>query len=155
MSIVVSPSTSVIVAASNSAIAQVVISSPVYQPVFRSVQLKIFADSQIVVAGDNKFIMAVPSDFDGMRVIDIQIYVTTVSSSDPVGVQIRNITKSNQDMLTTIVTVDENEFTSFGAATSPVIDITKNNVSQGDLVAVDVDLAGTDAQGLGVLLRFI
>jgi hypothetical protein len=35
-----------------------------------------------------------------------------------------------------------------------VIDATKDDVATGDLLAVDVDVAGTGAKGLGVILSF-
>ena len=55
-------------------------------------------------------------------------------------------------MLTTNITIDASEFTSYTAATAPVIDSSNKDVATGDLVAVDIDAAGTGAKGLGVIL---
>ena len=67
--------------------------------------------------------------------------------------QIRNITQT-ADMLTTKITIDASEFTSYTAATAPVIDTGNDDVATGDLIAIDVDVAGTGAKGLGVILTF-
>jgi hypothetical protein len=57
-------------------------------------------------------------------------------------------------MLTTKISIDASEFTSYTAAAAPVIDTGNDDVATGDLLAVDVDVAGTGAKGLGVLLTF-
>jgi hypothetical protein len=46
-------------------------------------------------------------------------------------------------MLTTRITIDENEFDSATAATAPVIDGASDDVITADLIRVDVDVAGT------------
>ena len=50
--------------------------------------------------------------------------------------------------------IDVSEFTSYSAAVPPVIDGANDDVTSGDLIAVDVDVAGTGAKGLGVVLTF-
>jgi hypothetical protein len=57
-------------------------------------------------------------------------------------------------MLTTNVTIDASETTSYTAATAAVIDATRKVVSTGDLIAIDIDAAGTGARGLGAILQF-
>ena len=54
-------------------------------------------------------------------------------------------------MLTTVITIDVNEFDSTDA-TAPVIGATYDDLQEGDLIRVDVDSAGTGANGLW--LRF-
>ena len=76
-----------------------------------------------------------------------------MSSSGTVTIQIRNATTA-VDMLTTRVTIDANEFTSYTAVTAPVIDLANDNVATGDRIMVDVDVAGTGAKGLVVALTF-
>jgi hypothetical protein len=58
-------------------------------------------------------------------------------------------------MLTTPITIDPGEFTSFTAATPAVINTANDLVATGDLIAIDVDVAGTGAKGLGVILEFV
>jgi hypothetical protein len=150
--IVVSPTTSMIV--SSAPTAQVIVTTPLPVPIFRTMQPKVVGDNQDVVVGDNKLIFAIPTEFDGMNLVDAQAYVTTASTSGTPTVQVRNITKSNVDMLSTRVTIDEGEFTSYTAAVVRVINLNTDNVSLGDLISIDVDFAGTGAKGLGVILRF-
>ena len=57
-------------------------------------------------------------------------------------------------MLTTKISIDASEFTSYTAAAAPVIDTGNDDVATGDLIAIDVDVAGTGAKGLGVILTF-
>jgi hypothetical protein len=123
--------------------------TPIYPVLF----IKVFADTKLVAAGDGKFIFAVSDDMDGMVLIDADAYVTTVSSSGAVNVQIRNITQAT-DMLSTAITIDAGETTSYTATTAPVVNAATNDVTVADLIAIDVDAAGSGAKGLGVILEF-
>jgi hypothetical protein len=116
-------------------------------------QLKVFSDTQILTVGDGRLIFLASDDMDGMDLVDAQAYVTTVSSSGTPTVQLRNITQA-ADMLTTRVTIDANEYTSYTAAAGRVIDTGNDDVAAGDRIAVDVDVAGTGAMGLGVIVKF-
>jgi len=116
-------------------------------------EIKVVSDSVLVVVGDGKFIFAIPADLDETNLLSAQAYVTTVSNSGLPTVQIRNVTRS-VDMLSTKVSIDESGYTSYMAATPSVVDATKDDVGTGDRIAVDVDVAGTGAKGLGVILVF-
>lgn len=116
-------------------------------------EIKVVSDTTVVQTGDGQFIFAIPADLNGKNLTDAQAFVTTASSSGTPTVQIRNVTKSS-DMLTTKVTVDAAEFTSYSAVTPRVINTASDDVTTGDLIAIDVDVAGTGAKGLGVILRF-
>jgi hypothetical protein len=117
------------------------------------VQLKILDDATTVTTGDGKFVFVISDDMGGLNLTDADAYVTTVSSSGTPTVQVRNVTQA-ADMLTTRITIDANEYTSYTAATAPVIDAANDDVATGDLIAIDVDVAGTGAKGLGVILSF-
>jgi hypothetical protein len=119
----------------------------------RVVEIKVLDDTTTVTTGDGKVIVCVPAAFNGLNLTGAHAYVTTVSSSGLPTVQIRNVTDA-VDMLTTKVSIDASEFTSYSAATAPVIDTAHDDVATGDLIAVDVDVAGTGAKGLGVILTF-
>lgn len=116
-------------------------------------EFKVFSDAQTVTTGDGKFIHLIPEDTDGMNLAEIESYVTTVSSSGKPTVQIRNVTQA-ADMLTTKCEIDASEKNSKDAATQPVIDTANDDVVWGDHLAIDVDVAGTGAKGLGVILTF-
>lgn len=123
------------------------------RPLEAILQIKVFADTDTVTIGDGKIIIVVSDDMDGMNLVDADAAVTTVSSSGTPTVQIRNITQA-ADMLTTRITIDVSEFTSYTAATPPVVDTANDDVATGNLIAVDVDVAGTGAKGLIVTLSF-
>lgn len=116
-------------------------------------ELKVFGDDATLSTGDGKLIMVIPPSVNGLNLIAAHAFVTTASSSGTPTIQIRNVTDS-QDVLSTRITIDTSEFTSYTAATAPVINTSYDDVATGDLLAVDVDVAGTGAKGLGVVLTF-
>lgn len=124
-------------------------------------ELKVFADRNaldgelpdeaiVVSAGDGKFIFAIPYDLDGTALVHAAAYV---SAAGAVTVQLRNITQAH-DFLSTAVTIDGGDNTSYDAATPPVITEANREVNVGDLISVDVDAADGTAEGLGVILVF-
>lgn len=115
--------------------------------------IKVFGDFQTVTTGDKKFQFEVSEDMDDMFLVRAESYVTTVSSSGIPTVQIRNVTQT-VDMLTTKLTIDASKLNSKTAATPVVIDVANDDVAWGDHIAIDVDVAGTGAKGLGVMLTF-
>lgn len=125
-------------------------------------EIKVFADANAldgllpaqatdVVTGDGKFIFAIPEDLHGTDLVRAHAFITTAGSL--VQVQIRNVTQGH-DMLSTKVSIDAGDFTSYASATPPVVNQANAEVEEGDLIAIDVDAAGGGAQGLGVMLVF-
>ncbi len=119
----------------------------------KDIEVKAFDDATVITTGDGKIIFMIPTALGGCDLTAAASFVTTVSSSGLPTVQIRNVTQA-ADMLTTKITIDVSEFTSYTAATPPVIDTGNDDVATGDLIAIDVDVAGTGAKGLGVVLTF-
>lgn len=115
--------------------------------------IKVFTDRGTVLLGDGRFIFAIPSDLNGWNLTAVAAYVTSPSSSGKPTVQIGNLT-TGFDMLTTKVSVDVSESTSYTASVAPVISAAHKQVSTGDLISIDVDIAGTGTLGLGVMLTF-
>ena len=125
-------------------------------PSFGNYEIKVVADASALATGDGQFIFAIPSDLNGTDLLDAQAFVTTVATGATlITVQIRNVTQT-ADMLSTRITIDASEFTSYTAATPRVINVANSGVVTGDLIAIDVDAVGntTPGQGLGVILRF-
>lgn len=132
-------------------------------PVRGHYQIKVFADdnaldgnvpdsAKIVVVGDGKFIFAIPDDLNLAFLWDCFAYVTTVGAS-VITIQLRNITQS-QDMLSTRITIDGGEFTSY-TGVPHVINTSNAQVLEGDLISIDIDTGGGGtAKGLGVGLEF-
>lgn len=119
----------------------------------RVIEVKVFDDATALATGDGKVIICIPSELNGYNLVDCDAFVTTVSSSGAPDIMVRNVTDSH-DMLSTSITIDANEYTSYTAATAPAINTTYDDVATGDLIAIDVDGAGTGAKGLGVVLTF-
>lgn len=118
--------------------------------------IKVTGDLAAAIAlttGDGQFIFECSQDMAGTKLIDIETYVTTVSSSGKPTVQIRNVTQG-VDLLTTKCEIDASEKNSKDAATPAVISATQVAVAWGDHIAIDVDVSGTGAKGLGVILTF-
>ena len=119
----------------------------------KDIELKVIDDTTTLTTGDGKVIVCIPSALGGCDLTGAHAFVSTVSSSGTPTIQIRNVTQT-ADMLSTRITIDASEFTSYSAAAAPVIDTSNDDVASGDLIAVDVDVAGTGAKGLGVILTF-
>lgn len=112
--------------------------------------IKVFGDDEPVGTGDKKFEFEVSEDMDRLRLRRVESYVTT-SGTGATTIQIRRVGVG--DMLSTACSIDSGELNSKDAATQAVIDETIA-LDWGDHVAIDVDAAGSGAQGLGVMLTF-
>lgn len=115
--------------------------------------IKVTPDDENLATGDGQMIFVIPSSLNGLTIKAAHASLSSVSSSGVVTVQIRNVTNS-VDVLSTAITIDQSEFTSYTAATPPVINTANDDVVTGDRIAVDVDGAGTSAAGLSVHLTF-
>jgi hypothetical protein len=115
--------------------------------------LPVFGITDAVTTGNDKVHFDIPLDLAGMNLTYVMAVVDTVSSSGTPTIQIRNITDS-VDMLSTLLTIDEGEYTSVTATVAAVIDGTKDDVAHGDRLAIDVDVAGTSTLGMRVYVGF-
>lgn len=123
-----------------------------WRSVGRIIELKVIDDTTTLTTGDGKLIFCIPASLDGAVLQDAQAFVTTVSSSGLPTIQLRNVTDS-VDILLTKVSIDASELTSYTAATPRVISPVNNIFQKGDLIAVDCDVSGTGAKGLGIILE--
>jgi len=119
----------------------------------QTVVLKVIANGTTLSTGDGKMYFTVPSELNGLDLIDADASVYTASTSGTPTVQIHNVTDA-VDMLSTSITIDANEYSSYTAATAPVIDTAHDDVATGDRLRIDVDAAGTGTKGLDVILVF-
>lgn len=107
-----------------------------------------------MATGNGKFMFTIPKELDGMNLVDTHAGVYTAGTTGTADIQIRNITKA-QDMLSTVITIDSTEEGSDTAATPAVIDTAKDDVSEHDRIAIDVDsVHTTEAKGLTIRLEF-
>lgn len=117
------------------------------------VSIKVFDDATAATIGDGKSIYRIPATMNGYNLVAVAACVTGASSSGALTIQVRNITQA-ADMLTTAITIDVSELDTLTAAVAAVIDAANDDVATGDQIAIDVDGAGTSAEGLLVELTF-
>jgi len=102
----------------------------------------------VLITGDGQASFLVPAHLNGLVLSSVKAVLSTVSSSGAPTFQVRRRRAgSDVDMLTTALSVDAGEYSSATAATPAVIDTSNDDVATGDLVIVDVDVAGTGAIG--------
>lgn len=106
-----------------------------------------------LTTGDGKAYFPVPPELNGMNLVNVYGALTEVSTSGIPTFQVANVT-DGVDMLSTKLTIDANELTSYTAAAAVVIDGTKDDVATGDLLRIDCDVSGTDAKGVMITLVF-
>ncbi len=122
-------------------------------PAPREMSFKVFDDDTIITTGNNKLQFCIPASFNGYKLTAAKAFLTTASTSGLPTIQIRNVSNA-QNMLSTAITIDATELTSYTAATAEVPNNSTNTVATGNLIAIDVSVAGTNAKGLGVILTF-
>lgn len=115
------------------------------------IQLWLVAADTEVTTGNGKNYFVVPTALNGWNVTSCHAAVIGVSSSGVVTAMLRNVTDS-QDMLSTAVTIDANENTSYTAATPHVVNTSYDDLATGDILAGDCDTAGTGADGLLLII---
>lgn len=106
-----------------------------------------------LTTGDGKAYFRVPAALNGCNLTGVAGAVTTSSSSGIPTVQVANVTDA-VDMLSTKLTIDQGETDSSTAAAAAVIDTAHDDVATGDMLRIDIDVAGTGAKGLIVQLTF-
>lgn len=119
----------------------------------RIVQIKVNGDSQTLSTSDGKFYFPIPLELNGYYLTSAQAGVSTVSSSGLPTFQINNVTTGN-DMLSTRITIDVSEYTSYTALTPSVINATYKTVSTGNILRIDCDVSGTGTKGATIILTF-
>lgn len=127
----------------------------------KEVTVPVVAAGTALTTGDGKAYFRVPSSLNGMNLVNASAAVTTTSSSGTPTVQIARGRQASAttahayvDMLSTLVTIDATEYDSKDATTAAVINASNDDVATGDLIRVDVDVAGTGTAGLYVTLNF-
>lgn len=96
----------------------------------------------------------VPQELNGWNLVGVAAAVITAGTTGTQDIQIHNVTQA-ADMLTTKITIDSAEKTSYTAATAPVIDTANDDVATGDEIRFDTDAVHTTpAQGLNIIMVF-
>lgn len=101
--------------------------------------------------GDGKAYFTVPLSMNGLNIISANASVSTVSSSGTPTIQIARIRSGTPiDVLSTAVTIDVSEYSSYTADVPAVVNTSNDDLVTGDFLRVDLDVAGTGAKGLNV-----
>ena len=125
-------------------------------------QIQVFPSTQYWATGDGKFYITIlDPKMDGAVLADVKIACHTPSTSGTPTVQVARGHRttasgalSYSDMLSTVATIDQDEYSSDDDASQPVVDSTYATVYIGDLIRIDADVAGTGTKGLDIWLEF-
>lgn len=118
--------------------------------------VEMVAFATAVTTGDGKvYTPPMPQQLNGYNVIFAFASVGTTSSSGTPTVQIARGRQAAagsahtfNDVLSTRITIDANEYCSLDAAAAMVINGTYDDIATGDIFRFDCDVAGTGTQGL-------
>ena len=124
--------------------------------------LTIYAPISQVIAGTAiVYTCPMPAALAGYNLTYVQISCDTKSTSGLITVQVERGHQASPtsayayvNSLSTVVSIDANEYDSDTAATPYVIDTNYDDISEGDKFRFTVPNAGTGAQGLSIVCTF-
>ena len=119
----------------------------------RQMIVKVFGDGDTVATGDGKFYLTIPTLLNAFNLVAAHAACTTPGTAGTALLQIVNMAGTT-DMLTTRISIDANELTSYTAAAAPVIGTAVDNVATGDRIRFDVDGVTTGMKGLEFHLKW-
>lgn len=117
-----------------------------------TVVLEVFGPGEDVATGDGAAYFPIPPELDGYDLTAVWgrvITAATGSGSETITVQVHNATQA-ADMLSTRLTIDEDEASSATAAAAAVIDTANDDVADFDLLRIDVDAVPSTTPGTGL-----
>lgn len=116
--------------------------------------------SGAITTGDGKAYIRIGPKLNGHNIVSVSAAVTTTSSSGTPTIQIArgrqsaaNSAHTFADVLSTRITIDQGEYDSKDATAAAVIDTSNDDLATGDLLRIDVDVAGTGAQNLIITIE--
>lgn len=123
----------------------------------RAITFQVIDGATALATGDGKAYIRIPSTLNGFNVTGVADSVVVKSTSGTISVQIARGRQANAtsdftyvDVLSTLLTIDANEYDSKDATTAAVINAANDDLATGDLLRVDVDGAGTGTKGLNI-----
>lgn len=123
----------------------------------RVVTIILLDDTQanVVADGQADITFTIPLEMNGWNLVLAHVSLEVVGTTGTQNNQVHNVTQA-VNMLSTAITVDTAELTSYTAATQPVVDTLNDDVATGDKIRFDTDgiHSGTAAQGLQYILTF-
>lgn len=126
------------------------------------VVVEVFAFSTTVTTGNGKAYFRIPASLDGYNLTNVGAQVGNAqSTSGTPTVQVARLraataggARTATDALSPVLTIDINEWDSKDATATSYVNPSAKDMSEGDLLRVDVDVAGTGTQGLLVTFTF-
>lgn len=127
-----------------------------YRQPRKTVVLKVVADDAAFPSvADGAMYYRCPDDMDGYKLDTIGAHVYTASDGGTaINIDLYNVT-DGVDILSTALTIDNNETDSSTAGTSAVINASNDDIAAGDVLRVDVNQCGTNAQGFELRMSFV
>lgn len=113
------------------------------------ITLKAIDEDTALVVADGYVYWTVPEEMNGWTIEAVDATVYTASTSGLPEIELYNVTDS-VDVLSTPVTIDVNEKNSYTATTEEVV--ANGALATGDVLRVDVDIAGTGTRGLDIMI---
>lgn len=113
--------------------------------------------ASVVVTGDGQMFYTVPASLAGFTITSVNSSVPgAVSSSGAPTIQLARVRAGTPvDVLSTKSTIDATESSSYTAAIPSVVNTSNDDLTTGDFLRVDVDVAGTGAKGLQVIIGLL
>lgn len=116
--------------------------------------------SGAITTGEGKAYIRIGPKLNGHNIVSVAAGISTASSSGVVTVQIARGRQAAPgsahiwvDVLSTPITIDAGEYDSKDATTVAVINAASDDLALGDLLRIDVDVAGTGAQNLVITIE--
>lgn len=121
----------------------------------KTIVLKCVDDATAPTVTDTAGHVTIPIELNGMNLVSVGAHVYTASDgSGPFALHIYNLTQT-ADMLSTGITIDDNETDSKDASTPPVIDTGNDDVATGDVLQIHVtDIGSATTRGCEVRMGF-
>lgn len=118
------------------------------------VQIECFDSATEVTTGDGAAYFVVPASMNGWNLVSVEASNLTAAATgsgvQTTDIQVHNLTQA-ADMLSTKLTIDEDEFNS-STATAAVIDAANDDVATGDRLRIDVDAVPSTTGGTGLVV---
>ena len=123
----------------------------------KTVVIKVVGDtSAFPSVADGAIRFTVPAELTGMDMVSVGAHVYTASDGGTaINISLFNEGGGvNHDMLSTQLTIDNNETDSSTAEAAAVIDTSYDNVTTADVIRVDVNQCGANALGFELRMGF-
>lgn len=125
----------------------------------KAISIQIVDGATALTTGDGKAYLRIPAALNGYNITNVAAQVIVKSSSGTPTVQVARGRQSSatsdftySDVLSTLVTIDANEYDSKDATAAMVVNASNDDLATGDVLRFDVDVAGTGTKGLQVTI---